>query len=839
MKFLKQTKETKRKISFFMALAMIISLLPASPVVKAAANATGATASNCNVYVNLDKTSEDYVKLDGVVTGGAIAEKEATTASVILAPKDKNVKFESVHPEKGILGVPDGNGVTIGSISLKKGDVTTSASVVVRKKEGSDSKKPAVAISSSSVNGNVIAEVSLSATGPSIEGENKNITGAVISIDGIKEGNDIEVAVVMEDGTAVTPSSKEVNVEFKVQIEGAIFKATSDGKVLATSSSSIKLTEKSTINLEITPNTDKEFDGDPAVTATGASVNGSVSGGIYKGTVAIGTEDVTVTINAKTKNKPATDTGFAVTYSGKVENADIAVSLSGNEFESGDKVNAKDTLDITITPKSGYYFAEGRAPKVTLKSENSAALVEKEATGNVYKVSVSSFKAATEITISGAAEKANVTNETKPESNVGAATLDTSSIQVIEQNLKDAFKKGDKVTAASAAAVTEALNKGGAIGVSLSVTTAGISANDAKTGKDAIVSDDKNAKNKAVALNILLTAICKDKDGKEVARVEVNELTKKVKIIIGIKGIFENIQEVAAGYERSYWVIRVHDGMTEKIKCGISDENIIFESEKFSTYVFYYEDVKENTDIPDTPDTTKKPNNPAGPGLYAPSGTATATPSVSPSTKPSAKPDATATPGVSSEPNATAVPSASPSGTEEPGVSSKPDTTKAPDNNKDDKKDNDNTGVKVNVGKKVTVNSSKYKVTSVSGTRAVQFTNSKKNAKNVVIPSTVKISGKNYKVTSIANNAFKNNKKLKKVTIGANVNKIGKAAFKGCKNLKSIVIKTKKLTAKKVGANAFKGINKKATFKVPKKKIKAYKKIVKAKGAAKTVKVKK
>ena len=131
-------------------------------------------------------------------------------------------------------------------------------------------------------------------------------------------------------------------------------------------------------------------------------------------------------------------------------------------------------------------------------------------------------------------------------------------------------------------------------------------------------------------------------------------------------------------------------------------------------------------------------------------------------------------------------------------------------------------------------------MTSVkSGSRAVQFTKGKKNAKSVVIPGTVKISGKNYKVTSIAKNAFKGNKKLKKVTIGANVNKIGKAAFKGCKNLKSIIVKTKKLTAKKTGANAFKGINKKATFKVPKKKVKAYKKIVKAKGAAKTVKVKK
>ncbi|MDE6615719.1 MAG: leucine-rich repeat domain-containing protein, partial [Lachnospiraceae bacterium] len=132
-----------------------------------------------------------------------------------------------------------------------------------------------------------------------------------------------------------------------------------------------------------------------------------------------------------------------------------------------------------------------------------------------------------------------------------------------------------------------------------------------------------------------------------------------------------------------------------------------------------------------------------------------------------------------------------------------------------------------------------YKVTAVKGTRTVQFTKGKKNAKSIVVPSTVKISGKNYKVTTIAKNAFKGNKKLTKVTIGKNVNKIGVSAFQNCSKLKSIVIKSTKLTAKKVGKNAFKGINKKATFKVPKSKVKAYKKIVKAKGAGKNVKVKK
>ena len=83
------------------------------------------------------------------------------------------------------------------------------------------------------------------------------------------------------------------------------------------------------------------------------------------------------------------------------------------------------------------------------------------------------------------------------------------------------------------------------------------------------------------------------------------------------------------------------------------------------------------------------------------------------------------------------------------------------------------------------------------------------------------------------------NKKISKITIGKNIEKIGKNAFNGCKNLKYIVIKTNKLTNKMVGKNAFKGIDSKVTIKVPGNKVKAYKKIIKSKGAGKNIKVKK
>ena len=179
-----------------------------------------------------------------------------------------------------------------------------------------------------------------------------------------------------------------------------------------------------------------------------------------------------------------------------------------------------------------------------------------------------------------------------------------------------------------------------------------------------------------------------------------------------------------------------------------------------------------------------------------------------------------------------------------------------------------------------------YKVTQTgekNGT--VEYINSTdKNVKTITIPATVTINGIKYKVTSIAKNAFKNNKKLTKVTIGSNVKtidanafygctklktvtigknvttigskafykctalsnitipskvtKIESNAFYGCKKLKSITIKATKLTTKTVGKNAFKGMYTKATIKVPKSKYKSYISLLKARGVSKTAKFK-
>lgn len=137
-------------------------------------------------------------------------------------------------------------------------------------------------------------------------------------------------------------------------------------------------------------------------------------------------------------------------------------------------------------------------------------------------------------------------------------------------------------------------------------------------------------------------------------------------------------------------------------------------------------------------------------------------------------------------------------------------------------------------------NAAMYSVTKAgTGGGTVTYVKPLSQKADVTIPATVTIRGTKFKVTAIAKNAFKGSKKLKKVTIGKNIAKIGEKAFYNCKKLKDITIKTTKLTNKNVGKNAFKGISSTAQIKVPKSKYKNYKSMLKKKGVSAKAKIKK
>ena len=221
------------------------------------------------------------------------------------------------------------------------------------------------------------------------------------------------------------------------------------------------------------------------------------------------------------------------------------------------------------------------------------------------------------------------------------------------------------------------------------------------------------------------------------------------------------------------------------------------------------------------PNASAAPDSSAAPGTSL-SPTDTAKPGASQTTGTSSSPTGTAKPGTSTAPTDTTKPDTSltPTDTTKPGTTTAPTDTAKPDNSEEpDTSANPEptnspkpagSTKKVKVGTKAAGNT--YKVIANG---KVTLTVAKKNVKSATVPQTVKIKGVSFKVTAIAPNAFKNNKKLTTVTIGKYVTKVGKNAFKGCKKLKTVKfakgIQTK--TKKSLKKQIVKAGAKKAKFK--------------------------
>ena len=143
-------------------------------------------------------------------------------------------------------------------------------------------------------------------------------------------------------------------------------------------------------------------------------------------------------------------------------------------------------------------------------------------------------------------------------------------------------------------------------------------------------------------------------------------------------------------------------------------------------------------------------------------------------------------------------------------------------------------------GSIITLNGNQYKIISadVSSPKVAIEKSENTKSNSITIPATITLSnGTIADVITISANAFKNNKRLKKITIGKNIVTIERNAFYGCKNLKQIKIKSTRL--KTVGKNAINGIYKKAEISCPKKMKKKYKKIfTKKTGKITSIKIK-
>ena len=238
--------------------------------------------------------------------------------------------------------------------------------------------------------------------------------------------------------------------------------------------------------------------------------------------------------------------------------------------------------------------------------------------------------------------------------------------------------------------------------------------------------------------------------------------------------------------------------------------------------VLYREDLEPSPSVTSTAKPTKTPVvTPTAKPTKKPAVTPSAKPTKKPSAAPSDKPDTDAseipaTPEASNAPESAAPsPAASASTQPSPLSSTRPGGTTSP---------SAGTHMTAAPGAKVSPSTvpakaqtprkgqvfkdvktkAYYKILSVTakGGKVAYLRPAGQKAGKVTIKASVTWRGRKFQVTQIGNKAFKDYKKLQKVTIGRNVSVIGKKTFAGCKSLKLVILTDPK---QKLPKNAFAG----------------------------------
>ena len=201
--------------------------------------------------------------------------------------------------------------------------------------------------------------------------------------------------------------------------------------------------------------------------------------------------------------------------------------------------------------------------------------------------------------------------------------------------------------------------------------------------------------------------------------------------------------------------------------------------------------------------TTTPPVNPGGPSTVAtptptavPTPTPTAVPTITPGNTPSAVPTTVPTVAPSTVPTQTpAEPTAD--ATQTPGQTTEP--TAVPPETDSPMPSATPIGTDMPKGTNFKQGGLSYKTSSGNSVALSRVPTSAAKG-NFKLPDTVTVSGKTYKVTTVAANTFAGNKKIQNITLGKNITKLGKNSFKGCSNLKKVKFNNK---VKVIGAACF------------------------------------
>ena len=111
-----------------------------------------------------------------------------------------------------------------------------------------------------------------------------------------------------------------------------------------------------------------------------------------------------------------------------------------------------------------------------------------------------------------------------------------------------------------------------------------------------------------------------------------------------------------------------------------------------------------------------------------------------------------------------------------------------------------------------TVENLKFEITDPTNKWVEVVGVKKTKVETVIIPSSITIRGKEYKVTSIGKEAFYRCESLTSITIPSSVTSIGESAFSGCESLASITIPS---SVTSIGEQAFWGCDNLTSITIP------------------------
>ena len=272
--------------------------------------------------------------------------------------------------------------------------------------------------------------------------------------------------------------------------------------------------------------------------------------------------------------------GYSVDQYGKITETIYTVEVEESEYGKVavdlTKAKAGETVTVTVTPDEGYEVSKVFVNGTEIKANEDGT----------YSFAIP----ASDVKVSAEFEKVQINNpeagghETETgivvEDNKGTkeVTLTTEANDVLKESLtKTTDKELQEFLASNNVTIHLESNKVAKENVATEVVEKFES-----VVKGATVAEYFD-------LDIIVTA-----DGKEVHYLK--ELSKPITLTVDLP---TTLPEVAKGYTRTYYILREHDGVYEKLNATLTkDGKLSFATDKFSKYAIAYEDVKN----PDTLD---------------------------------------------------------------------------------------------------------------------------------------------------------------------------------------------------------------------------------------------